>query len=101
MSHNWNIWKVFKPSHEISNHFFKNHWKGKFKMQEAEKEGEVGWKKCYKVEGNLHEKPFLKLMGHILRALNIFFSLKHITENQHNQASWFLTLQSFEGMLTE
>ena len=56
-------------------------------MQEAEKEGEVGWKKYYKVEGNLHEKPFLKLMGHILRALNIFFSLKHITENQHNQAS--------------
>ena len=56
MSHNWNIWKVFKPSHEISNHFFKNHWKGKFKMQEAEKEGEVRWKKCYKVEGNLHEK---------------------------------------------
>ena len=45
--------------------------------------------------------PFLKLMGHILRALNIFFSCKHISENQHNQASWFLTLKSFEGMLTE
>ena len=57
MSHNWNIWEVFKPSHEISNHFFKNHWKGKFKMQEAKKEGEVGKNATkLKVEGNLHEK---------------------------------------------
>ena len=56
MSHNWNIWEVFKPSDEISNHFLKNHWKDKFKMQETEKEGEVGWKKCHKVERNLHEK---------------------------------------------
>ena len=46
--------------------------------------------------------PFLKLMVHILSGLNIhFFLVKHITDNQHNQSSWFLTLELFEGILGE
>ena len=30
-----------------------------------------------------------------------FFSLKHVTENWHNQVSWFLALESFDGILIE
>ena len=43
-------------THEISNHFLKNHWKSKVNKPEVEKEEESVRKKSYEVDQNLNWK---------------------------------------------
>ena len=108
MPQNWKLKVIYmKNSKKISlcklnknKQFFSSDYKDQIPHHQHSLQGIIppSWYRPCKETCN---PPFLKLMGHILRALNIFFFTQNITENQHNQASWFLTLQLFEGMLTE